>query len=125
MQLNPEQQEQARQAKARGERRVFVSFTPEQRKDWRKMVDMDLASKDENIAHARKIKTAAEQPGFFGDIRRAILLSRPSINELALQIGVEPRVLSDFRAADGDIPATALDRLVEALGLRLMQEIPR
>jgi hypothetical protein len=88
-------------------------------------VDQEMAGKEANIAHIRKIKLAAEQPGFFGDVRRAILLSRPSISKLAADIGVEPRVLSDFQADDAELPAAALDRLIAALGLRLMQEIPR
>jgi hypothetical protein len=125
MQLTPEQERQIQQAKSGGERRAIVSFTPKQRKEWRTMVDVELAGKDENIAHHRKIKAAAEQAGFFGDIRRAILLSRPSIDELAATIGVEPRVLSDFRAAEADLSPAVLDRLIGALGLRLMQEIPR
>ena len=41
------------------------------------------------------------------------------------EIGVEPRILSDFRAGDAELPAEALDRLIEVLGLRLMQEIAR
>jgi hypothetical protein len=125
MQLTPEQQELVRQARGRGERRVFLQFTPEQRQAWRQVVDQEMAGKEENIAHFRKIKAAAEQPGFFGDVRRAILLSRPSINQLAADIGVEPSVLSDFQAGDAELPAAALDRLIDRLGLRLMQEIPR
>lgn len=125
MQFTSEQQEQIRQAKDRGERRVSLSFTPEQRKAYREAVEQELAGQGENIAHVRKVMTAAEQPGFFGDIRRAILLSRPSIGDLAATIGVEPRVLSDFQADEADLPAAALNRLIETLGLRLMQEIPR
>jgi hypothetical protein len=125
MKLTPQQQEQTRQAKARGERRVSVSFTPEQRKAWREIVDQELAGKEENIAHFRKIKAAAEQPGFFGDIRRSIALSRIPAAELSSAIGIDPRVLSDFRAGDAELPAAVLDRLVDVLGLRLMQEIPK
>lgn len=68
---------------------------------------------------------AARQAGMFGAVRRAIILSRRPVAELAREIGVAPRLLSDFRAGDGDLPCAALDRLLEALGLRLMQEIPR
>jgi hypothetical protein len=125
MELTPEQKNQARQAKERGERRVFVQFTPEQRKAYRETVEQELASKDENIAHVRKIVAAADLPGFFGDVRRAILLLRPSIGDLASAIGVEPRMLSDFQAGDAELPAASLDRLIETLGLRLMQDIPR
>jgi hypothetical protein len=69
--------------------------------------------------------TAAEQPGFFGDIRRAILLSRRPTGELAAAIGVDTRIFSEFRTGEAELPAAALDRLLEVLGLRVMQEIPR
>jgi hypothetical protein len=125
MQLTPEQQEQMRQAKAVGERRVTLEFTPDQRRAYQKAVEQELAGKAENIVQGHKIVAAAEQPGFFGDVRRAIMLSQRSIGELATEINVEPRVLSDFRAGDAELPALVLDRLIETLGLRLMQEIPR
>ncbi len=123
MELTAEQKEQVRQAKAAGERRVTLCFTPEQRRQWQAAVQEELAGKEENIAHFRKRKAATEQPGFFGDVRRAIAASRRPVHELADQIGVEPRLLSDFCAGDAELPPVALDRLLEILGLRLMQEI--
>jgi hypothetical protein len=125
MQLTSEQGDQLRQAKERGVHRIFVQFTPEQRKAWREALEKELAGRYENIAHHRKVIAAAAQPSFSGDIRRAILLSRRSEGELAGAIGVEPRLLSDYRAGDAELHAAALDRLVETLGLRLVQEIPR
>jgi hypothetical protein len=125
MPLTPEQREQIRQAKAGGARRVTVSRTPEQVEKWQTAAKAELAASEENVAHVLKIKVAAEQPGFFGDIRRAILSSRRPLDQLAAEAGVEPRALSDFRAGDSDLPSAALDRLLDVLGLRLMQEIPR
>lgn len=125
MHFTTDQQEQLREAKLRGERHATMLFTPEQRKAWRDTVDKELAGKHDNLEHFRKIKQAAEQAGFLGDIRRAIVLSRRPIDELAVAIGVEPRTLSDFRTGEAELPAVALDRLIETLGLRLMQEIPR
>jgi hypothetical protein len=125
MQLTPEQQDQLRQAKASNSKRVSLKFTTQQKDSWQKAVESELAGKDENIAHLRKMMAAAEQPGFFGDVRRAALMSRRSMSELAAEIGVDPELFSDFRAGDAELPAAALDRLIVALGLRLMQEIPR
>jgi hypothetical protein len=125
MELTSEQKRLLRQAKERGERRIYMELTPEQKKEYREAVAQEMARKEANIAGARKVRAAAEQPGFFGDVRRAILLSRPSVPDLATEIGVEYRVLSDFMAGDAELPAAALDRLLEKLGLRLMQEIPR
>lgn len=125
MELTSEQKEQLRQAKAAGERRVTLRFTPEQRKEWQAAVQQELAGKEENLAHFRKLSAAAERPGFFGDVRRAIASSRRPTDELANEIGIEWRLLSDFCAGDAELPEAALDRLLETLGLRLMQEIAR
>ena len=125
MQLTPEQQDQLQQAKAAGETRVHLRLTAEQRHKWHAAVEEELACKDENIAHVQNVRAAAEQPGFFGDVRRAIILSRRPAAELAKEIGVDLILFSDFRAGEAELPALALDRLLEALGLRLMQEIPR
>jgi hypothetical protein len=80
-QLTPQRQEQVRQAKAASERRMHLRFTPEQGNEWRVAIEEELAGKEENIAHLRKIRAAAEQPGFFGDLRRAVLASRRSVHE--------------------------------------------
>jgi hypothetical protein len=125
MQLTPEQRVQLAQAQAAGEKRVALSFTPDQKAEWEAAVEQDLACKEENLGQWRKIKAAVEKPGFLGDLRRAIALSRRPVQELAAEIGVDWRVLSDFRAGDVELPAAALDKLVAALGLRLMQEIRR
>lgn len=123
MQLTPEQQEQVRTARAAGEQRATLRFTAGQRAEWRAAVEDELAGKDANIAHLRKVKAACEQPGFFGDVRRAMASSRRPIDELAGEIGVEARLLSDFRAGEAELPPAALERLLRTLGLRLMQEI--
>lgn len=123
--LTLEQQQELRRAKAAGEPRIYLQFTEAQRKEWQLSVEKESACKDENVAQLRKIQTAAKQPGFFGDIRRAIILSRRPVGELAGTIGVDPHLFSDFRAGEAELPAPALERLVASLGLRLMQEIPR
>jgi ribosome-binding protein aMBF1 (putative translation factor) len=125
MPLTPEQQDEVRKARAAGDKRVTIGFSTLQKDQWESAVRKELAGKEENIAHLRKIQAAAEQPGFFGDLRRAIVASRRSVEELSAEIGVDQRLLSDFRAGDTELPAAALERLVDTLGLRLMQEIPR
>ena len=125
MQLTPEQQTQLAKAKSVGEKRVALSFTPQQKAEWEAAVQQELAGREENLDRLRKIKAAAEQGGFLGDLRRAIALSRRPVQELAAEISVDWRLLSDFRAGDAELSSAALDRLVAALGLRLMREIPR
>ena len=125
MPLTPEQQEEVRKARAAGDNRVTIGFTAQQKDQWEVAVRKELADKEENIAHLRKIRAAAEQPGFFSDLRRAIVASRRPLDELTARIGVDQRLLSDFRAGNAELPATALELLIDTLGLRLMQEIPR
>jgi hypothetical protein len=125
MKLTPEQESQASNARDAGEKRIVLSMTPEQRAEWESAVQQELAGCEENIEHFRKIKAAAQHEGFLGDLRRAIAKSRRPVEELAREIGIDCRLLSDFRAGDADLPSTALERLVGSLGLRLMQEIPR
>jgi hypothetical protein len=125
MPLTPEQQEEVRKARAAGDKRVTIGFTAQQKDQWEVAVRKELADKEENIAHLREIRAAAEQPGFFSDLRRAIVASRRPLDELSARIGVDQRLLSDFRAGNAELPATALELLIDTLGLRLMQEIPR
>lgn len=124
MRLTAEQQEQLQRARAAQQHRVNLEFTAEQRAAWQQAAAEEQACKAENFAHFRKIESAAQEPGFFGDIRRAILVSRRSPIELSAEIGVDPLMLSDFRAGTAELPAGALSRLIEVLGLRLVQEIP-
>lgn len=123
MQLTPEQQQEVQNANTAGERRVMLRFTPDQKAEWQAAVREELAGKEVNLAHVRKLKAAAEQPGFFGDVRRAISHSRRPVAELAAAIDIDPALLSALRAGDADLPPAALARLLDTLGLRLMQEI--
>jgi hypothetical protein len=125
MQLTPEQQQVVDKAKAAGEKRVMLKFTSEQKMEWQHALQQELDGREETIAHVQKIKAAAEQPGFFGDVRRAIALSGRRIDELANASGIDVRLLSDFRAGEADLPSAALDRLLDFLGLRVMLEIRR
>ena len=125
LELTPEQQAQLRHAQAAGEQRAALSFTPRQKAEWEAAVQQELAGREENLDRLRKIKAAAEAGGFLGDLRRAIASSRRPVQELAVEIDVDWRLLSDFRAGDAELSSAALDRLVAALGLRLMREIPR
>jgi hypothetical protein len=125
MQLTSEQQAQLAEAKSRDERRATLSFSPSQKAEWEATVQQELAGKEQNLERMRKIKAAAEQPGFMGDLRRAIALAHRPVEELAAEIGVDLQLLSDFRSGDAELPSPVLDGLIAALGLRLMQEIRR
>ncbi len=125
MELTPEQQQQIQRAKAAGESRVKLYFNDEQKANWQRAASEERDERYATIGQMEKIHDAAQQAGFFGDLRRAISSSRRPVSELAATIGVEPSVLSDFRAAEAELPVKALEALIDELGLRLMQEIPK
>jgi len=123
MQLTPEQRKQVRRARNAGDTSVTTRFTPEQADQWRAAVEEEMAGKEANIAQVRKIRAACEQPGFFGDVRRAIATARRPTDQLAEQVGVSPTELAGFRTGEVDLPPEALERLLDVLHLRLMREI--
>lgn len=125
MQLTPEQQAIIDKTRAAGENRAILTFTPGQKAEWREAVRRELDGRNQTSVHIQKIKAAAEQSGFFGDVRRAIAVSGRPVDELARDCGIDASVLSDFRAGEADLPSAALDQLIATLGLRLMWEIPR
>ena len=125
MELTPEQQQQIQQAKAIGESHVNLDFTDQQKANWQRAAREEQDERYATIGQMEKIHEAARQAGFFGNLRRAISSSRRPVSELSATIGVEPSVLSEFRAAEAELPAKALEKLIDELGLRLMQEIPK
>lgn len=123
MEFTASQQEQIRSAKAAGEPRVNLTLTPEQSREWRAEADRELAGKDDNIAYYRKLEAACAQPGFLGDLRRAIKSARRPFADVASKAGLEPKVLADFSIGDAELSPVQIDRLVDVLQLRLMKTI--
>lgn len=73
-----------------------------------------------SIRERRDAQEQAEQePGFSGDLRRAITAAcRPS-HELAAAAGVDVQQFEEFRAGRATLPSDVIDRLVDVLELRL------
>ena len=124
MKLTPEQRQQVEAARAAGERRVMLEYTPEQLADWEAARDRALAEKPEVIARFQKMRQAERQDTFSGRLRRAIRASMRNTKSLAEEIDVDWRLLDDFRCGDATLPSDVIDRLIAALGLRLVQDIP-
>jgi ribosome-binding protein aMBF1 (putative translation factor) len=123
MRLTPEQQAQAEQARQEGRRSVHLTLTDEQRADQQKRIAEEEGMRQENIAAYRRRRQAEAEPGFSGDLRRAILAARRRPDELAAAAGISVELLEDFREGSADLPLDVVDKLVGVLGLRLMAEI--
>jgi hypothetical protein len=121
MKLTREQwAEVERQRRGDPDGRIMLEFTPEQEEEYRRMVEVEETGRDANIAYARKLLAASREPGFSGDLRRAIGASRRDHRELARDIGIDVEALEAFRAGDAALPSDVVDRLVALLGLKLV-----
>lgn len=70
------------------------------------------------------MQAAETEETFSGRLRRAITVSRRNPEALANEIGIDPQTLAGFCCGDETLPSDVIDRLIAALDLRLMQEIP-
>jgi hypothetical protein len=125
MQLTSGQIEQITSALQEGKHRVSVSLTDTQQQLWHHEATVEDQGRDDTVARVSRIRAAAIRPGFYGDLRRAIAMARIPDARLAGLVGVDLQVLERFREGEADLPADAIERLIAALGLRLMHEIPR
>lgn len=124
VQLNIEQRaeiERQRQVSPTG--RVRIDLTPEQQPEYAQAVAEEEASIAAHRERCHKRQQAAQEPGFSGDLRRAINAARRLSRELAAQLGIDVQLLEDFRCRDATLPTDVVDRLVDVLHLRLMAEI--
>lgn len=72
------------------------------------------------VARERRMREAAEENSFSGDLRRAIHGGDRDLISLAELAGTTPVHLSEFLAGDRTLRSDVLDRLVLALGARLV-----
>lgn len=73
-----------------------------------------------NREHVRRLLAAADEPGFGGDLRRAILLANVPSLRLAAEIGISVEALEAFRAGEAELSSHAIERLTARLGLHLV-----
>lgn len=77
------------------------------------------AEKTSIFARRDAQEQAEREPGFSGDLRRAITAARRPSHELAAELGIDVHLLEEFRTGEATLPSDVVNRLVEALGLRL------
>jgi ribosome-binding protein aMBF1 (putative translation factor) len=98
-------------------------LTPQEAARYRDIRAQIEAEKPSIFARRDAQVQAEREPGFSGDLRRAITTAcRPS-HELAAELGIDVRLLEDFRVGEATLPSDVIDRLVATLGLRLTAEI--
>jgi ribosome-binding protein aMBF1 (putative translation factor) len=94
-------------------------LTPDEATRYREIRAQIEAEKPAIFARRDAQEQAEREPGFSGDLRRAITAARRPSHELAAELGIDVRLLEEFRAGEATLPSDVVNRLVETLGLRL------
>jgi hypothetical protein len=123
VQLTPEQQAQVNQAKAEGRQRILLAMTPEQAQNDAREVAVEEFGREENIRLARLRRQARNEPGFSGDLRRALASLHKPPQTIAAEIAADGELLDQFCRGEAELPTDVVDRLVAHLDLRLMRTI--
>lgn len=126
MKLTDEQRaEIERQRRESPGERIVIEETPEQAAEYRRAVAEEEAGRAANIAYCRKLDAAAAEPGFAGDLRRAIKAAKRDPRALADDLNISVELLEDFLAGDATLPSDVVDRVATVLGLKLVVEAKR
>lgn len=121
IELTPEQLQKLDRARAL--MRTNVELTESQREQFRHAIVEERQGRDVNVAKLTKLLTAEAEPGFSGALRRAISHSQRPIAELSAAVAIEPQLLDAFRTGENTLPTDVVDRLADALHLRLVTEL--
>lgn len=112
-----------RQQQTQPDARVHIAMTPDQAEEYRRLASAEDTGKEENRDRIQRRDQAAAEPGFSGDLRRALKACGRPPHDVADDVGIDAELLEDFRAGEATLPTDVVDRLVAVLGLRLMAEI--
>lgn len=85
-----------------------------------RLARQEQADRELNRVWLRKLEAAAAEPGFSGELRRAIVSSGKSPESLAAACGVDVELFEEFQCGEGSLPSAAMDRLIATLHLRLV-----
>ncbi len=124
MKFTPQQQADIDRQKAAdpAARHLTSKATPEQAAEIRNSARQAETQKAEIEEEYHRVVAASEEEGFSGWLRRAIRRAKRPVQKLAGEAKIEIDLLRDFRVGDATLPSDAVDRLVAALDLTLVEE---
>lgn len=79
--------------------------------------------KEATIEQFRRLTAAGDEPGFCGDVRRAIHSSGIRLEKIAETAGMTVFALCDFLEGTADLTSTQLAAIVQLLGLQLVRPL--
>ncbi len=89
-----------------------------------KAIEEEEAHQEETLAQCHRLIAAGDEPGFCGDVRRAIHGSGVSLEKIADAAGIEVFALCDFLEGTSELTSTQIAAIVQLLNLQLVRPIP-
>ncbi|MDZ4685833.1 MAG: hypothetical protein SH850_12260 [Planctomycetaceae bacterium] len=104
--------------------RVIHELTPEEAERFNQLADLVDAEKPDIIRRARLTIAAGDEPGFSGDLRRAIHSGGVKLEKLAEAAQIHVFSLCDFLEGTADLTSTQIAAIVQLLGVLLVRPFP-
>jgi len=78
----------------------------------------------QTIVQVERVMAAGEEPGFSGDLRRAMHGSQIALEKIAAAAKIEVFALCDFLEGTAELTSSQITAIVQLLNLQLMRPIP-
>jgi hypothetical protein len=100
------------------------TMTPEESARFERLIEISEAEKPDVIRRFRLLMAAGDEPGFNGDLRRAIHGGHVAMEKIAAAAGMEVFALCDFLEGTAELTSSQIAAIVEFLNLQLVRPIP-
>ncbi len=122
MKLTPQQRAELERQRLQSPQasRAVIQLTDAQRNEYQRQVAKELSYRDQVIQDSRPLLEALYEPGFSGDLRRAIAGCGIDHHRLCEQVHVDVNHLNAFLSGKSPLSSDMIDRLAPALGLTLV-----
>lgn len=104
-------------------RRIHRQLSPEEAAQLKALWEEAEAGIPEFLARNERRARALQEPGFSGQLRRAVVASGLHPHDLADATGIPLADLADFLCGDRPLDTAAVDRLTEQLQCALVQPL--
>jgi hypothetical protein len=99
-------------------------LTPEEAERFDRLAEVVEAEKSDIIRQAKRLMAAGDEPGFNGDLRRAIHGSGVVLEKIANAAGMHVFALCDFLEGTAELTSGQIAAIAQFLGLQLVRTIP-
>lgn len=103
--------------------RVLHELTAEEAERFDRLAELVEAEKPDIIRRYQLIETAAQEPGFNGDLRRAIHGGHVPLSNIATAAQMDVFAICEFLEGTQPLTSTQIAAISDCLGLQLVRRI--